>query len=45
MELSKMSYHEVRCMPVYELQEYAKWKLKYDEDREKSRADSLDQIK
>ena len=45
MELGKMSWSEVMVMPVNRLEQYLTWKIKFDQDREKAKADSLEQIK
>lgn len=45
MELGKMSYSDVMIMPVNRLEEYLSWKIKFDQEREKAKADSLEQIK
>jgi len=45
MELGKMSYTDVMAMPVNRLEEYLNWKIKFDQEREKAKADSLEQIK
>ena len=45
MELSKMSYDDVMAMPVKRMEEYLNWKIKFDQEREKAKADSLEKIK
>jgi len=40
-----MSWSEVMVMPVNRLEQYLTWKIKFDQDREKAKADSLEQIK
>jgi len=40
-----MSYVDVLKMPVYRLDEYISWKIKFDQDREKAKSDSLDKMK
>jgi hypothetical protein len=45
MELSKMSYDDVMAMPVKKMEEYLNWKIKFDQEREKAKADSLEKIK
>ena len=40
-----MSYTDVMAMPVNRLEEYLNWKIKFDQEREKAKADSLEQIK
>lgn len=40
-----MSYIDIIHMPVHRLEEYLTWKLKFDQDREKAKSDSLDKIK
>lgn len=40
-----MSYIDIIRMPVYRLEEYLIWKIKYDTDREKAKSDSLGKIK
>jgi hypothetical protein len=44
MELAGMSYQNVMAMPVNRLEEYLNWKIKYDQDKEKAKAASLEQI-
>jgi len=44
MELGKMGYSEVMAMPVNRLSEFLEWKLKYDHEREKAKASSLEHI-
>ncbi len=39
-----MSYSEVLAMPVNRLEEYLNCKIKYDSDKEKAKADSLERI-
>ena len=36
-----MSYSDVNGMPVHRLEEYLDWKIKFDKDKEKAKADSL----
>lgn len=45
MELSKCSYIDILNMPVLDLRKYLEWKIKFDSDREKQRADALSRIK
>jgi len=45
MELSKNSYVDVIKMPVHKLEEYLDWKVKFDKEREKIKADSLSNMK
>lgn len=45
MELSKMSYVDILKMPVFRVDEYLTWKIKFDQDREKAKSDGLDKIK
>ena len=40
-----MSFMDIMKMPVHKLDEYLTWKIKYDSDREKAKADSLGKIK
>jgi hypothetical protein len=44
MELGKMSYSEVLAMPVNRLEEFLDWKIRYDNEKEKAKANSLEQI-
>jgi len=45
MELSKMSYIDVLKMPVYRVEEYLTWKIKFDQDKEKAKSEGLDKMK
>ena len=45
MELSKMSYIDVLKMPVYRVEEYLTWKIKFDQEREKAKSEGLDKLK
>ena len=39
-----MSYDQVMAMPVNRMAEYLNWKIKYDQDKEKAKANSLESI-
>jgi hypothetical protein len=45
MELSRMSYIDVLKMPVYVVDEYLTWKIKFDQDKEKAKSESIDKLK
>jgi len=45
IELGGLSYVDIMKMPVHRLDEYLNWKLKYDQDKEKLKADALGHIK
>jgi len=45
MELGGLSYYQVLAMPVNRLDEYLNWKIKYDQEKEKAKANSLESIK
>ena len=45
IELGKLSYGDILQMPVNRLEEYLTWKIKHDQEREKSKAESLGKIK
>jgi hypothetical protein len=47
IELSRggLSYADVMVMPVHRLDEYLDWKIKFDKDREKAKADGLHSLK
>jgi hypothetical protein len=45
MELSHMSYIDILKMPVYRVEEYLNWKMKFDSDRAKAKTDGLDKIR
>ena len=45
MELGKLSYTDILQMPVNRLEEYLTWKVRFDQEREKSKAESLGKIK
>ena len=45
MELSRSSYIEIMQMPVMIFRNYLDWKIKFDSDREKQRAEALNRIK
>jgi hypothetical protein len=45
MELSRMSYIDVLKMPVHRVEEYLTWKIKFDQDREKAKSESLDKVR
>lgn len=44
MELGKQSYQSVVNMPVKRLDNYLTWKLKFDEEVAKLKAEKLEQI-
>ena len=44
MELGKQQYLSIVEIPVKRLDEYLTWKLKFDEDMAKLKADKLEQI-
>lgn len=44
MELSSMSYSDVMAMPVHRLDDFLDWKIRYDQEKEKAKSNSLDQI-
>ena len=39
-----MSYSEVMAMPVNRLDEFLDWKIRYDQEKEKAKAASLEHI-
>ncbi len=45
MELGKLAYTDIMKMPVHRLDEYLEWKIKYDNERERAKADNLDSLK
>jgi len=45
MELGKLGYYDICKMPAHKLEQYLEWKIKYDQDRERAKADSLENIK
>lgn len=45
MNLSGMSYIDILQMPVLVFKKYMDWKIKYDSDREKQKADAFARIK
>lgn len=45
IELSKMSYTDIIDMPVDELSQYVKWKIKFDKDRNDAQLKSLEKMK
>jgi hypothetical protein len=44
MELGKQQYSSIIEMPVKRLENYLTWKIKFDEDTAKSKAENLEQI-
>jgi len=40
-----MSYIDVLKMPVYRVEEYLTWKIKFDQDKEKAKSEGLDKMK
>ena len=45
IELSKMSYTDILKMPVFELQDYIRWKVKFDKDRQEAQAKAVNRLK
>ena len=45
MEIGKLQYCDIQKMPVHRLEEYMEWKIKFDQEREKAKADSLENFK
>jgi len=44
MELGKQQYPSVMEMPVHRLDNYLEWKIKFDEELAKLKAEKLEQI-
>ena len=44
MELSGMGYIDIIKMPIYRLDEYLNWKIRYDEEKEKLKSEGLDRL-
>ena len=44
MELAKIPYNDILEMPVNKVEKYLNWKMKFDEELAKAKADKLEQI-
>ena len=44
MELGKIPYLDIMEMPVKRLENYLTWKMKFDEELAKAKAEKLEQI-